>query len=67
MGVTLIGQQATFLENTSYFYIVGISFGCSNNIVDVNQIDFVKSSNRAKFFRGLMGAMILVPIYLILN
>lgn len=61
--MTNLGVWFTFYTHYSYFYIVGISIGCSHNIVEVDNIDFVKSNRTRKFFRGLLGSILMSLLY----
>lgn len=58
-GVTKLGVWFTFYGHHSYFYMIGISLGCSNYIVEVDNVAFVRSNWTKKFLRGLLGSILI--------
>lgn len=54
-----MGVQYTFQNHFSYYFIIGISFGCSHNLADVNGIEFVKTGATKKFIRTVIALIIM--------
>ena len=54
-GATRIGMVKTFEWSAILFYLVGMGFGCSYSLVDVDCIDWVKTSLCKRLVRGLIG------------
>jgi hypothetical protein len=59
--VANLGENFTFQNHFSYYYLLGISFGCSNNLMDYNNIDFVNSNIWRKLARAILASVIIIP------
>lgn len=62
VGATRIGMQKTFEESSVLFYLVGMSFGCSFSLVEVDCIDWVKTSLKKRLVRAVIGTGIAIGL-----
>jgi len=62
-GATRIGLQETFEWSSILFYLVGMAFGCSYSLVEVNCIDWVKTSLLKRLMRATLGCVISAGLY----
>lgn len=67
MGVLNIGSNRTFMTNFTCYYLIGASFGCSHNLMEVNSIDFVKTGKTNKFLRALLAFFIVYGAWSLLG
>ena len=54
-GATRIGLQETFEWSSILFYLVGMGFGCSYSLVEVDCIDWVKTRLGKRLLRASLG------------
>jgi len=66
-GATRIGMDVTFEQSSILFYLVGMGFGCSYSLVDVDCIDWVKTSLGKRILRALIGCGLACGIYLVFD
>jgi len=62
-GASELGIYATFNTHAILFWIVGMGFGCSFSLVDVDCIDWVKTDWKKKLARSLLGVLLLVGLF----
>ena len=58
-----LGLTDTFLEMVVLFYLTGMGFGCSYSLLDVDSIEFVKTSNSRKAVRTILGVVLSTGMY----
>ena len=58
-----LGSTMTFHKTACLFYIVGLGFGTSYSLTEVDCIDWVKTNWMKKIFRGVLGCGIAELIF----
>lgn len=64
-GATRLGGQDTFMSTSILFYIIGLGFGTSYSLLEVDCFDFVRTHWAKKVGRAILGCALAEGIYAI--
>lgn len=62
-GSTRLGGQATYMGTSVLFYIIGLGFGTSYSLLEVDCGDFVRTHWAKKIARAVLGCALAEGIY----
>jgi hypothetical protein len=63
VGATRIGLDKTFESSSVLFSLVGMGFGCSYSLVEVDCIDWVKTSMPKRLIRAVIGTGLALGVF----
>lgn len=64
-GASKLGGQSTFQQSSNLFYIIGLGFGTSYSLLEVDVFDFVNTHWLKKLARAILGCALAQGIYFI--
>lgn len=67
MGASRLGLTETFNWSCGLFYIVGMGFGCSYSLVEVDCMNWIKTSFVKRLIRAILAIVLSVLMFLLLT